>query len=290
MRKGFLILLFLGGKVFAQIDKPICKAIDEIAEAEKNSFQRSLSVNRSQASSNFQVTYYRCVWVIDPAVRYIKGVVTSHFLATSSSNTISYDLASQLDVDSVYFHGNKRNISWYSRFASQFTNNGYEVLMIDYPGFGKSSGKFTEKLLYEWSRQLYKFARSTYTADSIIIYGKSMGTGLASYLASREQCRRLILETPYYDMPSVISHYLPVYPVGRMLHYQLPNYEYLQFVDEPVSIFHGTDDGVISYRNAKRLKKYLKSSDEFVTVADGKHNNLYSFPLVTQKLDSLLQM
>ena len=190
----------------------------------------------------------------------------------------------------LYFHGNKRNISWYSRFASQFTNNGYEVLMIDYPGFGKSSGKFTEKLLYEWSRQLYKFARSTYTADSIIIYGKSMGTGLASYLASREQCRRLILETPYYDMPSVISHYLPVYPVGRMLHYQLPNYEYLQFVDEPVSIFHGTDDGVISYRNAKRLKKYLKSSDEFVTVADGKHNNLYSFPLVTQKLDSLLQM
>ena len=111
MRKGFLILLFLGGKVFAQIDKPICKAIDEIAEAEKNSFQRSLSVNRSQASSNFQVTYYRCVWVIDPAVRYIKGVVTSHFLATSSSNTISYDLASQLDVDSVYFHGNKISFS-----------------------------------------------------------------------------------------------------------------------------------------------------------------------------------
>ena len=189
----------------------------------------------------------------------------------------------------LYFHGNKRNISWYSRFASHFTNNGYEVLMIDYPGFGKSSGKFSEKILYDWSRQLYKFARSTYASDSIIIYGKSMGTGLASYLASREKCRRLILETPYYDMPSVISHYLPIYPVGSMLHYKLPNYEYLQFVDEPVSIFHGTEDGVITYRNAKRLKSYLKTTDEFVTITGGKHNNLYSFPLVTHKLDSLLQ-
>ena len=189
----------------------------------------------------------------------------------------------------LYFHGNKKNISWYSRFASQFTNNGYEVLMIDYPGFGKSSGKFTEKILYDWSKHLYKFARSTFGPDSIIIYGKSMGTGLASYLASREKCRRLVLETPYYDMPSVVSHYLPVYPVESMLHYKLPNYKYLQLVDEPISIFHGTDDGVITHGNAKRLKKYLKSTDEFVSIPDGKHNNLYSFPLVTRKLDSLLQ-
>jgi aminopeptidase N len=107
MRKGFLILLFLGGKVFAQIDKPLCKAVDEIAEAEKNSFQRSLSVNRSQASSNFQVTYYHCVWDVDPAVRFIRGTVTSHFITSTSSNIISYDLASQLTVDSVYFHGSK---------------------------------------------------------------------------------------------------------------------------------------------------------------------------------------
>ena len=116
-----------------------------------------------------------------------------------------------------------------------------------------------------------------------------MGTGLASYLASREECRRLILETPYYNMPSVVSHYLPIYPVGQMLHYQLPNFEYLPLVDEPVSIFHGTEDGVITYRNASRLKKYMKSTDEFITIPDGKHNDLYSFPLVTQKLDSLLR-
>jgi aminopeptidase N len=107
MRKKFLILLFLGGKIFAQNGNFICKAVDEISANERNSYQRALSINRSLTSPNFQVTYYRCVWDIDPAVRYIKGNVTSHFITNSSSSSITYDLASQLTVDSIYFHGNK---------------------------------------------------------------------------------------------------------------------------------------------------------------------------------------
>ena len=110
MGKGLVILLLLGGKIFAQHEN-LCKAVEEIAAVERNSFQRSQSVNRSQASSNFQVTYYRCVWDIDPAIRHIKGSVTSHFITSTSSNTISYDLASQLNVDSVYYHGNKISFS-----------------------------------------------------------------------------------------------------------------------------------------------------------------------------------
>ena len=107
MRKGFLILLFLGGKVFAQNDKPLCKAVDEIAATERKFISKKSFNNRSQSSSNFQVTYYRCIWDIDPAVRYIKGSVTSHFIVNGSSNSITYDLATQLTVDSVHFHGSK---------------------------------------------------------------------------------------------------------------------------------------------------------------------------------------
>jgi len=106
MRKGILILFLLGGKALAQ-NENLCKAVDDIATSERNSFQRGLSVNRSQASSNFQVTYYRCIWDIDPAVRYIKGNITSHFITNSSATSITYDLAAQLTVDSVYYHGNR---------------------------------------------------------------------------------------------------------------------------------------------------------------------------------------
>jgi alpha-beta hydrolase superfamily lysophospholipase len=188
----------------------------------------------------------------------------------------------------LYFHGNKKNISWYAKYPPYFTNHGYEVIMIDYPGFGKSKGKLTEKVLYDWSNQVYKLALSAYHPDSIIIYGKSMGTGIAAHLASLEKCKRLILETPYYDFPSVIRHYLPIYPVAWMLHYELPTYQFLPHVTAPITIFHGTSDWTVSYKNTKRLQPLLKPTDEVITINGGGHNNLYSYPRVLNKLDSLL--
>lgn len=188
----------------------------------------------------------------------------------------------------LYFHGNNKNISWYSKYIPYFTRNGYQVLMIDYPGFGKSTGKLTEKKLYHWALQVYKIAHKRFSADSIIIYGKSMGTGIAAQLASTRDCKRLILETPYYDFPSVISHYLPFYPVRWMLHYNLPTHEYLKTVSAPITIFQGTKDRLVTYKNAKRLKPFLKQSDEFITVKGAGHSNLYKFKVVVSKLDSLL--
>ena len=188
----------------------------------------------------------------------------------------------------LYFHGNKKNISWYSKFSPFFTKNGYEVWMIDYPGFGKSTGTFSEQRLYDWALTLYKLARARFSPDSIIIYGKSMGTGIAAQLAGIRDCRHLILETPYYSMPSIIDNYLPIYPVNKMIHYKFPTWKYLQNVTAPVTIIHGTNDWIISYRNAKRLKRFLKLNDAFITVKEGSHNDLYQFPLVLKTLDSLL--
>ena len=189
----------------------------------------------------------------------------------------------------LYFHGNKKNISWYARYAPYFTRHGHEVWIIDYPGFGKSTGRFTERILYNWADHLYNFARSRFSADSIIIYGKSMGTGIAAHLASLQPCKGLILETPYYDYPSVIKHYLPIYPVGRMIHYKIPTWQYLQNVKAPITIFQGTDDKIITRSNAERLRKFLKPRDEFIVIRDGEHNDLFKFNQTIQKLDSLLR-
>lgn len=188
----------------------------------------------------------------------------------------------------LYFHGNKKNISWYSKYAPYFTRNGYQVWMIDYPGFGKSTGVFTEQNLYDWALTLYKLARANYEPGQIIIYGKSMGTGIAAQLASIRDCRHLFLETPYYDMPSIIGNYLPVYPVNKIIHYKIPTYKYLQDVTAPISVFHGTDDWIISYRNARRLQPFLKQTDTFLTVKDGSHNDLLTYPAVTNHLNGVL--
>ncbi|MEO5564449.1 MAG: alpha/beta fold hydrolase [Chitinophagaceae bacterium] len=188
----------------------------------------------------------------------------------------------------LYFHGNKKNIERYSQYATNFTSNNYEVWMMDYPGFGKSTGERTEQILYNDALEFYKMAMARFSKDSIIIYGKSMGTGIAAQLASRRDCKRLILETPYYDFPSVIQHYFPMYPMNVMLHYKIPTHEYLKQVTAPVTIFHGTDDGVITYSNAERLIPFLPKNSEFITIKKGSHNDLYEFGECKRKLDSVL--
>ena len=71
--------------------------------------------------------------------------------------------------------------------------------------------------------------------------------------------------------------------------YKIPVNKFLVDVDYPITIFHGTDDGVIPYRNAARLKTVLKPTDEFITIEKGTHHNLNNFDLYRQKLDSLLR-
>ncbi len=212
------------------------------------------------------------------------------FNKTTTLNIIQFKTNDSIAKGVVlYLHGNRKNIGWYAKYASNFTSNGYEVWMLDYPGFGKSTGKFAEQELYGYALQLYKLARTKYKPVEIIIYGKSLGTCIASQLASVRDCKYLILETPCYSMTSLVAHYFPIYPVSRMLHYHFPTNEYLKDATAPIIIFHGTDDGVVPYSNAKRLIPVLKHNDEFITIDGGSHNDLNSFPLFHQKLDSLLR-
>ncbi|MDP9229370.1 MAG: lysophospholipase [Bacteroidota bacterium] len=189
----------------------------------------------------------------------------------------------------LYFHGNMKNINRYARFAGNFTKQGYEVWMMDYPGFGKSTGKRTEQIIYNDALQLYKMARSRFSPDSIIIYGKSIGTGVASQLASIRDCKRLILETPFYSIDALAKHYFPIYPVTPMTKYAFPTYQYFEKITAPVTIFHGTNDEVIPFRQSLQLLK-VKQNAELISIEKGKHNNLDGFLLFHHKLDSLLQL
>lgn len=190
----------------------------------------------------------------------------------------------------IYFHGNTENVNRYAKYASNFTKHGYEVLMPDYPTYGKTTGQLTEDNMYRQAKEVYKLAHSKFSADHIIVYGMSLGTGVASYIAAKEECARLILETPYYSIPDLLDTYAPFYPTNRMLHFKFPVGEYLKEVKEPVIIFHGTSDHTIPYRCAARLKKVLKTTDEFITIEGGAHNNLTGFPLFYEKLDSILSL
>jgi len=188
----------------------------------------------------------------------------------------------------LYFHGNKGNVIRFAKYATNFTKNGFEVWMPDYPTYGKTTGKLTEENMYAQAKEVYKLAHSKFSADSIFVYGRSLGSGVAAYISAKEDCAGLILETPYYSIPDLFSSYAPIYPTNRMSHFKFPVGEYLKEVKAPITIFHGTSDQTIPYREAKKLKKVLKRGDEFITIENGTHNNLNDFPLFYEKLDSAL--
>jgi hypothetical protein len=226
-----------------------------------------------------------------------------NFRSYHTENNIRYDEATNFNIiqfpakdDTIakgivlYFHGNKENVNHYAQYAENFTKFNYEVWMPDYPGYGKSTGTISEKLLYEEALQVYKLARLKYKPEEIIIYGKSLGTGIAAQLACIRDCKRLILETPYTNIAAIFNQYAWMYPIKRMIHYQIPTEKYLQQVVAPISIFHGTKDATIHYSNSADLKKILKAKDEFITIEKGEHNNLPNFPLFQKKLDSLLSL
>ena len=134
---------------------------------------------------------------------------------------------------------------------------------------------------------IYKLAVKHYPADSIVLYGKSMGTGVAAWLAAQVPCRQLILETPYYSIPSLAHHYFPVYPAVLLSRYTFPVHDYLNQIHCPVTLIHGTADAIIPFEQSRKLASE-NSNNHLLYIGKGGHNNLISFPVFQQYIDSLL--
>lgn len=216
-----------------------------------------------------------------------------------SEENIAFDSSSNIAIvrfptsDSVvkgvvlYFYGNRRNAERYAWNSPNFTHHGYEVWMMDYPGYGKSTGKFEEQRFYDYAAKVYALATSK-VPGRVIIYGKSLGTCVATQLASAQHCDELILETPYYSLPSLLMYYAPIYPAELLFDYHFPTWQYLGDVKAHVTIFSGTEDWVTPIDNAKRLIPYLKKGDMFITIEGGRHYGIPGRREYWTVLDSLL--
>lgn len=216
------------------------------------------------------------------------------------SVSLPFDSATKIDVvkflpaDTVskgvvlFFHGNRFNVDHYSSYAHYFTKHGYECWMPDYPGYGRSTGEMNVDLLETIAMQLYKMARVNNKPGQIIIYGKSLGTGIAAYLASVRDCRALLLETPYHSLSSLTSNYIFFMPVHQLVKYNLDTYTHFKDITAPITIIHGDKDEVIPLPNAFGLLNDMKQADAFYIVRGGQHNTLPQFPLYQKVVDSVM--
>lgn len=188
-----------------------------------------------------------------------------------------------------YHHGNSGNLEYWGTKAIDFVQKGFDVLMYDYRGYGKSSGKIkNEKMLFADAAVIYKEILYDYKERDIIVYGASLGTGIATYVAYNNNPNKLILETPYFNFYDVAKFHYPYLPNSLLLHYQFKTNLFLSKIKGNVFLFHGTEDEMVPYASSQRLAK-LSDNITLFTIKDGSHNNLNTFKNYHKWLGEVLE-
>ena len=188
----------------------------------------------------------------------------------------------------LYLKGNSRSIKGWGKFAVDFNRMGFDVAMMDYRGFGKSTGKRSEKEIKSDLQRIYDILKSRVNEDHIIIYGRSMGSGFAAKLASNNNPRMLVLESPYYSMKKVAKRYIPFMPASLILRFPLTTYKWIKYVKCPIKIIHGTRDRLIPFKSSLALANIKPEMTRLYSVIGGGHNNLHTFEEYHRMLEEAL--
>lgn len=177
----------------------------------------------------------------------------------------------------LYFHGNAGAIHDWGKRAHLFLDNGYDILFVDYRGYGKSTGSYSnsDELLND-ADEVYEYTKTLYNENDIVVLGFSLGTGVASYVASKHNPKFLILNAPYYSWKTLITEEIAP-PIPKfIMNYDIPTYTYIPKVKCPIRIFHGTKDFLIHPdTNSKLLQAINPSNIELTMITDAGHNGIH---------------
>lgn len=177
----------------------------------------------------------------------------------------------------LYFHGNSRSIKGWAKYARDFFRFQYDVVLVDYRGFGKSTGKRSEREMLKDMQFVYDTLAVTMHEHHIIVYGRSMGSGFASKIASDNKPRYLILDAPYYSFIKVVERFLPLFPSRWLLRYHLRTDKWIKHVNCHTYILHGTKDWLIPIKHSEKLKALMPGKITLIRIEGGGHNNLPTF-------------
>jgi fermentation-respiration switch protein FrsA (DUF1100 family) len=174
----------------------------------------------------------------------------------------------------LYLHGNSGNIGNCLETARQLVMLGLNVLVIDYRGYGDSTGTPSEQGMYQDAETAWRYLRDTRHADAqeIVVYGHSLGGAVASWLAAKHTPGALILEAAFTSLPESAADHYPWLPVRWLVRYRFDTLESLRKVHCPVLIIHSVDDQVIAYTHGLRLYEAVTGPKAMLDL-HGTHND-----------------
>ncbi len=188
----------------------------------------------------------------------------------------------------LYLKGNSKSMKGWGKFAVDFTRHNFDVLMVDYRGFGKSIGKRTQKAIAHDLQLVYNKMKENVDERYIILYGRSLGSGFATKLASINNPRMLILDAPYYSLTKVTGRYMPFMPLSVIIKYPMPTYKWLKYVNCRIHIIHGTNDKLIPFSSSVKLSKIKPELTRLYPVIGGGHKNLNNFKSYHRMLGEII--
>ncbi|MEM7620257.1 MAG: alpha/beta hydrolase [Pseudomonadota bacterium] len=176
----------------------------------------------------------------------------------------------------LYFHGNAGNILNRKERIALYQSHGFGVFILGYRGYGASSGKPTEQHLitdggiaYEW------LIEQGVRAKEVILYGESLGTGVAVQLASQKQVKAVILETPYASLVEIGARQYPFLPVNLLMKDRYESIKFITKINAPLLILHGQRDNLIPVQSAQKLFEAATNPKEMKLYQYGTHTDLY---------------
>lgn len=179
----------------------------------------------------------------------------------------------------IYNHGNKGELDswgqWSELLASRYS---YDVVIWDYRGYGKSTGKRRQQLMLDDGLLFYNYCKTLYAEDLITVYGRSLGGFFATHMTKNNNPKKLVLESTPTSILDVARASYPFLPTKWLLKYKFQNTANIKAISIPTFFIHGTADGLIPFEHGQRLFELSGTeTKEFYPIEGGNHNNLKDF-------------
>lgn len=175
----------------------------------------------------------------------------------------------------IWFYGNMETVAALAPFISWLRPEGISVLVVDYRGYGESEGTPTEQGLYRDAEAAWAYLAGRPEVDSerVGIYGRSLGSALALYLATRRPIRAVALDSPFSSANEMRRLHYFLFP-GFLLRHSLDNLRRARDLEVPLIVFHGTDDRIAPIRMGRAVAEAGRAR-EFVAIEGSGHNDTY---------------
>lgn len=179
----------------------------------------------------------------------------------------------------LYFHGNAGDLSGWQFVAEDLLPSGLSIFIIDYRGYGKSTGSVSERGLYVDADAAYDYLvrDRKISPNDIVLYGRSIGSGVAVQLATQKKTAGVILESAYTSLSKLANEKVPFFFPSFYLKTKFNNIDKLNHIEAPMFFVHGSEDVLIPATHSHALYKTFSGRKSLLLIDKGQHNDLHGF-------------